>query len=78
MSLLMAGIPALRSHLTPIKCNLLLCTYVSPPPLYIKGIGENRIFENDEKYTIFRHLNFINSKNVAPIRKNLIFATKKY
>lgn len=34
--------------------------------------------ENDEKYTIFRHLSFINSKNIAQIQKNLIFATKKY
>lgn len=33
--------------------------------------------ENDEKYTIFRRLSFINSKNIAPIQKNLIFATKK-
>ena len=36
------------------------------------------MFENDEKYTIFRHLSFINSKNIAPIQKNLIFANKKY
>ena len=34
--------------------------------------------ENDEKYTIFRHLSFINSKNVAPTQKNFIFVTKKY
>ena len=34
--------------------------------------------ENVEKYTIFQRLSFINYKNVAPIRKNLIFATKKY
>lgn len=33
--------------------------------------------ENDEKYTIFHHLSFINSKNIAPIQKNFIFATKK-
>ena len=36
------------------------------------------MFENGEKYTIFCCLSFINSKNVAPIQKNLIFATKKY
>ena len=34
------------------------------------------MFENDEKYTIFRHLSFINSKNIAPIQKKLIFANK--
>ena len=34
--------------------------------------------ENVEKYIVFRRLNFINYKDVAPIRKNLIFATKKY
>ena len=34
--------------------------------------------ENVEKYTIFRCLSFINSKNIAPIQKNLIFANKKY
>lgn len=32
--------------------------------------------ENDEKYTIFRYLSFINSKNVAPIQKNFIFVLK--
>ena len=34
--------------------------------------------ENVEKYTIFRSLSFINYENIAPIRKNFIFATKKY
>ena len=34
--------------------------------------------ENDEKYTILRRLSFINSKNIAPIQNNLIFATKEY
>ena len=34
--------------------------------------------ENDEKYTIFRRLSFINSKNIAYIQKNFIFANKKY
>ena len=33
---------------------------------------------NDEKYTIFCCLNFINGKNIASIQKNFIFATKKY
>lgn len=36
------------------------------------------MFENDEKYTIFYRLSFINSKNIADIRKSFIFATKKY
>ncbi len=34
--------------------------------------------ENDEKYTIFHYLSFINCKNIAPIQKNIIFANKKY
>lgn len=72
----MAEIPALRSLLMPIKCNPLLCTYVSNLSIY--NIEGNRMSENDEKYTIFRRLSFINSKNIAPIQKNLIFATKKY
>jgi|GEM_PF-693656 len=34
--------------------------------------------ENDEKYTIFHYLSFINCNNIASVRKNIIFATKKY
>lgn len=34
--------------------------------------------ENDEKYTILRYLSFINCNNIASVRKNIIFATKKY
>ena len=36
------------------------------------------MYENDKKNTIFRYLSFINCKNIASVRKNLIFATKKY
>lgn len=34
--------------------------------------------ENDEKYTIFHYLSFINYKNIVSVRKNIIFANKKY
>ena len=30
--------------------------------------------ENDEKYTIFHYLSFINCNNIASVRKNIIFA----
>lgn len=32
--------------------------------------------ENDEKYTIFRRLSFINSKNIAQIQKTLSLQLK--
>ena len=34
--------------------------------------------ENYEKYTIFCYLSFINCKNIVSVRKNIIFANKKY
>lgn len=34
--------------------------------------------ENYEKYTIFYYLSFINCKNIVYVRKNIIFANKKY
>ena len=34
--------------------------------------------ENDEKYTIFHHLSFINSKNVAPIQREFNKQVQNY